>query len=61
MDLRTIMSVFAMLQRKSTWVVILACAGGYFMFEKYESKIVEKVPQAKQVKEKIDAVKQIVS
>jgi hypothetical protein len=61
MDIKTILSLFSILQRKSTWVIVLVVIGGYFIFEKYESRIVEKFPQAKKIKQKIDTAKKIVS
>ncbi len=61
MDFRSLLSLVSLLQKKSTWVIIAALGGGYFMFDKYENQITEKAPQLKEVKEKIDRIKSLVS
>jgi hypothetical protein len=61
MDIRMILSIFRMLPKKSILFIIILGIGGYFLLTKYEDKVIQKVPQAKGVKEKIDSVKKIIS
>ncbi len=56
-----ILSIFRMLPKKSILFIIILGIGGYFLLTKYEDKVIQKVPQAKGVKEKIDSVKKIIS
>lgn len=56
-----ILSIFTMLPKKSILAILILGIVGYFGFVKYEDKIIQKVPQAKAVKEKVDSVKKIIS